>query len=94
MALTRMPSGPKSIAICRVIPITADFPASYTSRRGAISRPCTDDRLTIAPPPDRSITGTACFTPRKIAVIRIASPWFQCSSETSTALPCSAFPPA
>ena len=28
MALTRMPSGPNSIAIWRVIPITADFPAS------------------------------------------------------------------
>ena len=61
MALTVMPSGPKSVAIWRVSPTTAALPASYTSDLGAWSSPCTDEMLTIRPTSDAG--GSPCLRP-------------------------------
>src|SRR3712207_8416206 len=47
----------------------------------------TDDRLTIEPPPERCITGTAYLAPRNIDLTRTAMAPSQASSVTSSALP-------
>src|SRR5260370_13295773 len=87
IALTRTPDGPYSAASWRVRPITAGLTASYTLQPGATSNPCTEEMLTIAPPPAATRCGTAYLAARNIdfkptsnarshvsSVVEIASP--------------------
>ena len=59
MQFTRTLSGPASIARLLVKPTTAHFAAAYGVRSGKPSRPATEDRLMMLPPPACLISGIA-----------------------------------
>src|SRR5579871_3541147 len=80
-ALTRMLSGPSSMARLLVKPTTAHLEAEYGVRRGNPKRPAADDRLTMAPPPALRSNGTARRAHRNWPVMLIAKVRFQSASE-------------
>ena len=59
MQLTRMLSGPNSIAKLSVNPTSANFADEYGVRSGNPKRPADDDKFTIEPPRDAFSAGTA-----------------------------------
>jgi hypothetical protein len=59
MALTRIPRGPYSTAICRVIAITPPFAAVYGKIPGTPIRPPMLAWLRITPDPRSSMCGSA-----------------------------------
>lgn len=61
-ALTRMFSGPSSIASERVRPTTPHLVAAYGVRMGKPIRPATELMLMMLPPPDARSAGNACRT--------------------------------
>ena len=57
--LTRMPSGPWSIAMARVSEMTAPLEAQYAAAFAAATRPSCEAMFTIAPPPAARRCGIA-----------------------------------
>ena len=61
-ALERIPAGPYSIAVARVMPSSAALVAAYAVRRGVPRMPLTDEMLTIEPPGGDHRRSTAPFS--------------------------------